>query len=132
MEAEQIKTVTFANELKKGQIKVIKVDQDNNEVKFKFKLIEFFAEVKLKGVEFKVYDEDNNLVDTLITDENGETTSKRLRIDKKYIVKESKTLENYVLNETPQTVTLTQDQITYRSNFCKRTNKRLYKSNKSK
>ena len=99
LEAEQIKTVTFANELKKGQIKVIKVDQDNNEV-------------KLKGVEFKVYDEDNNLVDTLITDENGEATSKRLRIDKKYIVKESKTLENYVLNETPQTVTLTQDQIT--------------------
>lgn len=99
LEAEQIKTVTFANELKKGQIKVIKVDQDNNEV-------------KLKGVEFKVYDEDNNLVDTLTTDENGEATSKRLRIDKKYIVKETKTLENYVLNETPQTVTLTQDQIT--------------------
>ena len=99
LEAEQIKTVTFTNELKKGQIKVIKVDQDNNEV-------------KLKGVEFKVYDEDNNLVDTLITDENGEATSKRLRIDKKYIVQESKTLENYVLNETPQTVTLTQDQIT--------------------
>ena len=99
LEAEQIKTVTFTNELKKGQIKVIKVDQDNNEV-------------KLKGIEFKVYDEDNNLVDTLITDENGEATSKRLRIDKKYIVKESKTLENYVLNETPQTVTLTQDQIT--------------------
>ena len=99
LEAEQIKTVTFTNELKKGQVKVIKVDKDNNEV-------------KLKGVEFKVYDEDNNLVDTLITDENGEATSKRLRIDKKYIVKESKTLENYVLNETPQTVTLTQDQIT--------------------
>ena len=99
LEAEQIKTVTFTNELKKGQIKVIKVDQDNNEV-------------KLKGIEFKVYDEDKNLVDTLITDENGEATSKRLRIDKKYIVKESKTLDNYVLNETPQTVTLTQDQIT--------------------
>ena len=90
---------TVENELKKGQIKVIKVDKDNNEV-------------KLKGVEFKVYDEDNNLVDTLTTDENGEATSKRLRIDKKYIVKETKTLENYVLNETPQTVTLTQDQIT--------------------
>ncbi len=99
LEAEQIKTVTFTNELKKGQIKVIKVDQDNNEV-------------KLKGVEFKVYDEDNNLVDTLITDENGEATSKRLRIDKKYTVQETKTLEIYVLNETPQTVTLTQDQIT--------------------
>ena len=99
LEAEQIKTVTFTNEIKKGQIKVIKVDQEKNEV-------------KIKDVEFKVYDEDKNLVDTLITDENGEATSKRLRIDKKYIVQESKTLENYVLNETPQTVTLTQDQIT--------------------
>ena len=99
LEAEQIRTVTFTNELKKGKIKVIKVDQDNNEV-------------KLKGVEFKVYDEDKSLVDTLITDENGEATSKRLRIDKKYTIQESKTLENYVLNETPQTITLTQDQIT--------------------
>ena len=35
-----------------------------------------------------------------------------MRIDKKYTVQESKTLENYVLNETPQTVTLAQDQIT--------------------
>ena len=99
LEAEQIKTVTFTNELKKGQIKVIKVDQDNNEV-------------KLKGVEFKVFDEDNNLVDTLTTDENGEATSKRLRIDKEYHVVESKTLQNYVLNDTPQKVTLKQDQIT--------------------
>ena len=99
LKADQITEITFTNELKKGQIRIIKVDKDNNEV-------------KLKGVEFKVYDEDNNLVDTLTTGENGEATSKRLRIDKKYIVKESKTLENYVLNETPQTVTLTQDQIT--------------------
>ena len=69
-------------------------------------------EVKLKGVEFNVYDEDNNLVDTLITDENGEAVSKRLRIDKKYTVQETKTLSNYVLNEKPQTVELKQDQIT--------------------
>ena len=96
---DQITDITFTNELKKGQVKVIKVDKENNEV-------------KLQGVEFKVYDEDNNIVDTLITDENGEATSKRLRIDKKYTVQESKTLENYVLNETPQTITLTQDQIT--------------------
>ena len=99
LEADQIKTVTFTNELKKGQVKVIKVDLDNNEV-------------KLKGVEFKVYDQDNNLVDTITTDENGEAVSKRLRIDKEYHVVESKTLQNYVLNDTPQKVTLKQDQIT--------------------
>ena len=99
LEADQIKTVTFTNELKKGQVKVIKVDLDNKEV-------------KLKGVEFKVYDQDNNLVDTITTDENGEAVSKRLRIDKEYHVVESKTLQNYVLNDTPQKVTLKQDQIT--------------------
>ena len=99
LEADQIKTVTFTNELKKGQVKVIKVDLDNKEV-------------KLKGVEFKVYDQDNKLVDTITTDENGEAVSKRLRIDKEYHVVESKTLQNYVLNDTPQKVTLKQDQIT--------------------
>ena len=99
LEADQIKTVTFTNELKKGQVKVIKVDLDNKEV-------------KLKGVEFKVYDQDNKLVDTITTDENGEAVSKRLRIDKEYHVVESKTLQNYVLNDTPQKATLKQDQIT--------------------
>ena len=99
LKQDQITDMTFTNELKKGQVRVIKVDKDNNEV-------------KLQGVEFKVYDEDGNLVDTLVTDENGEATSKRLRIDKEYKVVESKTLDNYVLNETPQTVTLKQDQIT--------------------
>ena len=99
LEADQIKTVTFTNELKKGQVKVIKVDKENHEV-------------KLQGVEFKVYDEDNNLVETITTDENGEAVSKRLRIDKEYHVVESKTLQNYVLKDTPQKVTLKQDQIT--------------------
>ena len=99
LEANQIKTIKFENELKKGQVKVKKVDLDDNEI-------------KLQGVEFKVYDEDKKLVDTLITDENGEAVSKRLRIDKDYTIVESKTLSNYVLNETPQTITLTQDKIT--------------------
>ena len=99
LEENQIKTITFTNELKKGQVKVIKVDLDNNEV-------------KLKGVEFNVIDEDNNIVDKLITNENGEATSKKLRIDKTYTVQETKTLQNYVLNDTPKTVILKQDQIT--------------------
>ena len=87
--AEQITNITVENELKKGQVRVIKVDKDNNEI-------------RLQGVEFKIYDEDNNLVDTIITDENGEAISKRLRIDKEYTVIESKTLSEYVLNEEPE------------------------------
>ena len=98
LKEEQITSITFENELKKGQIRIIKVDQDNNEV-------------KLANVEFEVYDEDNNLVDTLITDENGEAISKRLRIDKEYTIRETKTLSNYVLNEETKTITLEEDKI---------------------
>ena len=95
----EITNITFENELRKGQIKVIKVDKDNNEI-------------KLKDVEFNIYDEDSNLVDTIITDERGEAISKKLRIDKQYKIVESKTLSNYVLNDTPQIVTLKENEIT--------------------
>lgn len=99
LKSDETPIVTFKNELKKGQIRIIKVDKD-------------FNEIKLKGVEFKVYNENSELVDTLITDENGEAISKRLRIDKRYTIEETKTLQTYILNQTPQTVTLKQDQIT--------------------
>lgn len=96
---DQIENITFQNEKKKGQIKVIKVDLDNKEV-------------KIPGVEFKVYDESNKVVDTLITDSKGEATSIRLPIDQQYKVQETKTGKWYVLNDKPQTVKLKQDQIT--------------------
>lgn len=99
LKEDEITNMTFTNEKKKGQIRVIKVDMDNKEV-------------KLKDVEFKVYDEKGNVVDTLKTDKNGEATTKRLPIDQKYTIQETKTLQNYVLNDKKETVTLTQDQIT--------------------
>jgi len=99
LKENEITTITFTNEKKKGQIKVIKVDLDNNEV-------------KIPDVEFKVYDEKGNVVDTLKTDKNGEAISKKLTIDQNYKVQETKTGKWYVLNETPQTVTLKQDEIT--------------------
>ena len=99
LEQDQITDITFTNELKKGQVRVIKVDFDNNEI-------------KLKGVEFNVIDEKGNIVDKLVTDENGEAVSKRLPINQEYKVQESKTLENYVLNDEIKTIKLEQDQIT--------------------
>jgi len=81
-----------------GQIRVIKVDADNNEI-------------RLQGVEFNVLDDKGNIVDRLVTDENGEAISKRLRVDKEYTLQETKTLENYVLNEEMQTVILEENQI---------------------
>ncbi len=74
------------NEKKKGIIKIIKTDND-------------FKEHPLQGIEFKVYDEDNNYIETITSNANGIAESTRLRIDKKYYVKETKTLKNYILND---------------------------------
>lgn len=99
LKQDQIKNLTFENEKKKGQIKVIKVDKDNNEV-------------KLEGVTFNILDEQKNIVDTVVTDKNGEATSIRLPIDEKYTVVEKQTLKEYVLTKDTQTVKLKQDEIT--------------------
>lgn len=92
---------TIENELKKGQIRVIKVDLDNNEV-------------KLEGVEFEVLDKDGNVLEKIITDENGEALTKRypIREFSELTLREIKTQEDYVLNEEPQTIELTEDEIT--------------------
>lgn len=88
------------NELKKGQIRVIKVDKDNNEV-------------KLEGVKFDVLDENGNILETIITDENGEALTRRFAIRdySKITLRETETQESYVLSEETQTVTLEENQI---------------------
>ena len=82
LEENQIKTIQFENEVKKGKIKIIKVDKDNNEV-------------KLEGITFEVYDENNNLIETLVTDKEGEATTKDLPISLEYTVKETITKDTY-------------------------------------
>ncbi len=92
---------TIENELKKGQIHVIKIDKDNNEV-------------KLEGVEFEVLDENGNVLEKIVTDENGEALTKRypIRDFNKLTLREVKTQEDYVLSQEPQTIELTEDEIT--------------------
>ena len=92
---------TIENKLKKGQIRVIKVDLDNNEI-------------RLEGVEFEVLDKDGNVLEKIITDENGEALTKRypIRDFSELTLREVKTQEDYVLNEEPQTIELTEDEIT--------------------
>ena len=99
LKANEITTIKFENELKKGKIRIIKVDKDNNEV-------------KLEGVTFEVLNEKGKVIQTLVTDENGEVTSIDLPINEKYTIRETKTLENYDLTKETQTITLTEDQIT--------------------
>lgn len=91
---------TIENELKKGQIKVIKVDADNNEI-------------KLEGVEFEVLDSNGNVLEKIITNENGEALTQRypIRDFEKLTLKEVKTGENYILNDKPQTIVLKENEI---------------------
>ena len=98
LEENQIKNITFTNEKKKAQIRVIKVDQDNNEV-------------LLEGVKFDIVNSDGLVVDTIITGADGTATTKRIPIDSEYTIIERETRREYKLTEETQTVTLEQDEI---------------------
>lgn len=98
LEEDKITDMTFTNEKKKGQVKIIKVDKDNNEV-------------LLEGVTFEILDSKGNVVDTIVTNSKGEATSKKLPIDETYTAREKETKQEYVLTEETQTITLEQDKI---------------------
>ena len=99
LEQDEIKNITFENEKRKGQLRVIKVDKDNNEV-------------LLEGVTFDILDESGNIVDTVITDANGEAITKELPIDSEYTVIERETKKDYVLTDETKTLELKEDEIT--------------------
>lgn len=75
--------ITFENECKKGNLKIIKVDADDNEI-------------PLEGVEFELFDIKGNFIKKLVTDKNGEAFVNDLEIGT-YILKETKTKECYYL-----------------------------------
>lgn len=88
------------NELKKGQIKVNKIDKDNHEI-------------KLEGVKFNVFDKDNNLLETIITNENGEALTQKypLRDYESLKLVETETNEEYAITNEEKIVTLEENQI---------------------
>ena len=77
--------ITISNEKKKGQIEVVKVDKEDNTI-------------KLKGVEFEVLDKNDNVVDKIITDENGTAKTKLLPIGT-YYLREISTDDKHILND---------------------------------
>ena len=100
IKANDTTSVTIENEKKKGQVRIIKVDKDNNEV-------------KLEGVTFEILDSNMNVIEELITDKNGEAISSNLPcIDETYFIRETNTLDTYVLNEELKTIVLEENQIT--------------------
>ena len=90
----------ITNNLKRGNIRIIKVDRDDNEA-------------KLEGVEFEVLGEDDEVLETLITDEKGEAITSMYSIKDypKLKIREKEALEDYVLEGNLQTIEL-EDGIT--------------------
>jgi len=79
----EAKTEIFENRLQKGNIKIIKVDKDDNEI-------------KLKDVKFEIRNENDEIVKEGITDENGELLFENLEIGE-YKIKEIETNKEYEL-----------------------------------
>ena len=96
----QTTEITLENEPKKGQIKIIKVDSDNNEI-------------KLKGVKFEVQDENGNILETIVTNENGEATTAKYELKdyQNLYLKEIETGGKYILNNNIEKIELEENKI---------------------
>lgn len=88
-ENDEVVKVKMTNEKAKGNLEVYKYGEvlttDNNEV--------LYTKKGLSGVEFSLFNEKNELIDTLITDNNG-YIKKELELGKYYLIENSK-LSNY-------------------------------------
>ena len=99
LEANEVKNITIENEKIKGQIKILKTSADDNNITGEK------AGTPLEGVEFEIYDSNNNLVEKLSTDKNGIATTSLL--DKgEYKIKEVYTNEWYYINDKIYTVNI--------------------------
>ena len=94
-EDNQVIILEITNYIKKNFIKITKVDKDNNDI-------------KLEGVVFGIYNANDELIEEITTDRNGEAVSTNLPINNPYYIKEIKTLDNYVLDNKTITVFLTE------------------------
>lgn len=100
LEINQNKEITVTNKLKTGKLKIIKLDSE--------------TQVPLQGVEFELLDSDYNVIEKLVTDENGEAVSisHLPSYNKKYYIREIKTKENYEINKELIEIELKDEGIT--------------------
>ena len=95
--------VTHQNRKIKGRIEINKEDSE-------------IAGLKLEGVKFGIFDENNKIVEELITDENGYAISGWLNYGD-YTVRELETKDGYELNNQEWKVEIRADQKTYTYNI---------------
>lgn len=81
----------ITNKKIKGKIQIIKISSKDSPI------LGIKQGEALSNVKFEIYNDKNELVDTLLTDENGQAISKDLEIGR-YRIKEVSTLEHYLLN----------------------------------
>ena len=84
---------TVVNQLAKGNLKIIKVDENATPI---------------AGVTFEILDSNKTVVDTIITDENGIATSKDLPLGT-YYYKEVKAPSNVIIDSTEYSFILSED-----------------------
>lgn len=92
------KQITIENELKKGSIKIIKVDSNNNEI-------------RIPGVKFEITNSSGELVSTLVTDENGECKIEKIPINDSYTIRETETNSSYELSDETIEIKLNENEI---------------------
>lgn len=83
LEFDQSKEINVSNELKRGNIKIIKVDSKNEKI-------------KLENVKFQVINKNNKVVREGVTNKKGEVLFENLLVDN-YKIKEVETQEKYEL-----------------------------------
>lgn len=86
------------NQIIKGKIGIDKVDKESGK--------------SMEGVVFEVYDENGNVVDTLVTDSEGHAETDMINYGK-YTVKEIKTNEGYILSNEIYSVELKENNKIY-------------------
>ena len=93
-------STTIENELKKSQVKVIKVDKDNHKI-------------KLENIVFEVLDENGNVLETIKTNKNGEAITSRypVRDFEKLYLRETITNDKYVLDDKIHIIELKENEI---------------------
>ena len=91
--------IVVENDIIKGWLRIIKQDLENDSV-------------RLNGVQFELYDQDMNLLETLETNERGEAMSKLYpSVNRKYYIKETKAAEGYVLDSELHEISLLGNQV---------------------
>ena len=96
----QTTETTVQNEAKKGQVRVIKVDSENNKI-------------RIEGVKFEVKDKTGKVLETIITNKNGEATTSKYPVKdfEKLYLQEISTKEEYELTEDMTEIELQTDKI---------------------